>query len=38
VIAPVATALGLLLFRWARALWLAFDLSVDPPQPDEFAR
>jgi uncharacterized protein (DUF983 family) len=37
VIAPVAAALGLLFFRWARALWLAFDLSVDPPQPDEFA-
>jgi uncharacterized protein (DUF983 family) len=37
VIAPVATAVGLLFFRWARALWLAFDLSVDPPAPDEFA-
>jgi uncharacterized protein (DUF983 family) len=37
VIAPVAATLGLLFFRWARALWLAFDLAIDPPQPDEFA-
>jgi uncharacterized protein (DUF983 family) len=37
LIAPVAAALGLLFFRWARALWLAFDLSVDPPGPEDFA-
>lgn len=36
-IAPVATLVGILFFRWARALWLAFDLSVDPPGPDDFA-
>lgn len=37
LIAPVAAALGLLFFRWARALWLAFDLSIDPPGPEDFA-
>jgi uncharacterized protein (DUF983 family) len=37
VILPVVVALGFLLFRVARALWLAFDLSFDPPEPHEFA-
>ena len=36
VILPVVVALGFLLFRVARALWLAFDLSFDPPEPHEF--
>ena len=33
VILPVVVVLGFLLFRVARALWLAFDLSFDPPEP-----
>lgn len=37
VIVPVIVVLGLLLFRVARALWLAFDLQFDPPEPHEFA-
>ena len=36
VIVPVVVALGFLLFRVSRALWLAFDLSFDPPEPHEF--
>ena len=27
---------GLFFFRYARALWLAFDLRLDPPREDEF--
>lgn len=38
VILPVTVAVGLAGFRWSRALWLAFDLSIDPPQPREFVR
>jgi len=37
VIVPVVVALGFFLFRVARALWLAFDLHFDPPEPHEFA-
>ena len=36
VIVPVVAALGLGLFRFARSLWLAFDLQFDPPEPHEF--
>ena len=36
VILPVVVALGFLLFRFSRALWLAFDLGFDPPEPHEF--
>jgi len=36
VILPVVVALGFLLFRLSRALWLAFDLGFDPPEPHEF--
>lgn len=32
----VIALFGLGFFRWARALWLAFDLRLDPPRPDEF--
>lgn len=37
VILPIVVAIGLALFRFARALWLAFDLQFDPPEPHEFA-
>ena len=38
VLVALTAAFGLFFFRWARALWLAFDLSVDPPEPQEFER
>lgn len=38
LIGGVVACFGLYFFRWARALWLAFDLAIDPPRPEEFAR
>lgn len=31
----LASLFGLVFFRYARALWLAFDLAFDPPGSDE---
>lgn len=36
VLVALSAAFGLCFFRWARAFWLAFDLSMDPPEPHEF--
>jgi uncharacterized protein (DUF983 family) len=38
ILSAFVVAFGVLFFRWARALWLAFDLTFDPPQPGEFER
>ena len=38
ILSAFVVAFGLLFFRWARALWLAFDVSIDPPEPHEFVR
>ena len=38
VIGGIVGAFGLGFFRHARALWLAFDLSFDPPRSEEFER
>jgi uncharacterized protein (DUF983 family) len=37
VLTPVVAAAALALFRWSRALWLAFDVAFDPPEPSEFS-
>ena len=36
LLGALALTFGLWFFRWARALWLAFDLTFDPPPPEEF--
>jgi uncharacterized protein (DUF983 family) len=36
VLGALAAGFGLVFFRWARALWLAFDVAVDPPEAHEF--
>jgi len=38
VVSPAVVATTLVLFRWSRALWLAFDVNFDPPQSSEFSR
>jgi len=37
LLVSITLVFGLCFFRWARALWLAFDVHFDPPGPDEFA-
>jgi uncharacterized protein (DUF983 family) len=37
LLAGIVALFGLYFFRWARALWLALDLSLDPPRADEFS-
>jgi uncharacterized protein (DUF983 family) len=37
ILSVFVAAFGLTFFRWARALGLAFDVTIDPPEPREFA-